>query len=69
MDGGGGVDTEQKGSFFGLGVFLHFFSSSRDGFYHVTRNNTNVCDIFPFFFRNDGPLVKFLGRKNAHDDD
>ena len=50
-----------------LRVFLHFFSSSsRD---HVTRNNTNVCDIFSFFFRNDGPLVKFLGRKNAHDDD
>ncbi len=72
MDGGGGgVDTEQKGSFiFGLGFFLRiFFSSSRDGFYHVTRNNTNVCDIFSFFFRNDGPLVKFLGRKNAHDDD
>ena len=49
MDGGGGVDTEQKGSFFGLDVFLHFFSS-RDGFYHVTRNNTNVCDKFFLFF-------------------
>ena len=71
MDGGGGGgDTEQKALSFGLGVFLHFFSSSRDdGLYHVTRNNTNVCDIFPFFFRNDGPLVKFLGRKNAHDDE
>ena len=71
-DDGGGVDTEQKAlSSFGLGVFLHFFSSSRDdGFYHVTRETTRTCVIFfPFFFRNDGPLVKFLGRKNAHDDD
>jgi len=63
MDGGGGVDTEQKGSFFGLGVFLHFFSSSRDGFYHVTRNNTNVCDIFPFFFETTDLSSSFWGEK------
>jgi len=64
MDGGGGVDTEQKGSFFGLGVFLHFFSSSRDdGLYHVTRNNTNVCDIFPFFFETTDLSSSFWGEK------
>ena len=37
--GGGGGDTEQKALSFGLGVFLHFFSSRDDGLYHVTRNN------------------------------
>ena len=62
------LTQNRKALSFGLGVFLHFFSSRDDGFYHVTET-TNVCDIFPFFFRNDGPLVKFLGRKNAHDDE
>ena len=70
MDGGGGVDTEQKGSFFVGWVFFCIFFLLPDGFYHVTRNNTRTCVIFfLFYFRNDGPLVKFLGRKNAHDDE
>ena len=73
MDGGGGVDTEQKGSFFWVGCFFAFFSSSRDdGFYHVTRNKLNVCDIFPFFFSKRRTSRQVSGAKKRtrrRDDD
>ena len=65
-DDGGGVDTEQKAlSSFGLGVFLHFFSSSRDdGFYHVTRETTRTCVIFfLFFFETTDLSSSFWGEK------
>ena len=72
MDGGGGVDTEQKGSFFGLGVFLHFFSSSRRFLPRHAKQHKNVCDIFPFLFSKRRTSRQVSGAKKRtrrRDDD
>ena len=68
MDGGGGGDTEQKGSFF-VGWVFCIFSSSRRFLPRHAKQHKNVYDIFPFLFSKRRTSRQVSGRKNAHDDE